>query len=316
MKIKLLEYQLKSKAFVNRPVSDAAINSDGNLAVVASGNDVLLIDLNQEGTRISIPYSNSVQSVAVSANGNKIAASMVYRGCYTQVWRVSDILNAESIAMQSPQNPAESTVAPLFEITKKHQDLVHDLAFSADGKWLATAGHEAEVGIWDATNGSSAHFFEPYTPARTVCFSDNGKYVAFGTGTREGRLLVRTLSSGKEKQNINTGRGGGIGCLDFARDSKSIVAGCRDCTVRQYKLTRKTPTFSTQMQTGIKSVKNSFDGNVIFVGHSNGNVAILDHQTGEQLHSFQAHSSAICNLFSLESSLVTVSESGEIKVWA
>lgn len=80
-------------------------------------------------------------------------------------------------------------------ILKGHKGLVQAVAFSKDGRWIATGGltpegaHSSEVILWDAKTGKVKQTFAGLTEwVRVVAFSPDGKTLAICGGTDHGLL--------------------------------------------------------------------------------------------------------------------------------
>jgi WD40 repeat protein len=74
-----------------------------------------------------------------------------------------------------------------------HQGWVSQLAFSSDGKWLALAGRDKAVRLWDTGTGNEAIAFPFDTPKiNALAFSPYGKLLAAGGGdaTKSGEVKV------------------------------------------------------------------------------------------------------------------------------
>lgn len=88
-----------------------------------------------------------------------------------------------------------------------HGAPVHDLAISADGQWLASAGEDKFVRIWNAGNGAGGP--KPQlgpldSPAKSVTFSRDNKQVVAGTaanGLTAFDLTTGTASEGYAESN-------------------------------------------------------------------------------------------------------------------
>lgn len=83
----------------------------------------------------------------------------------------------------------------LIKVIKGHQNVVHSLAFSPNGKYLASAGADGHVLVWNTQDFSLYNDFASHTKtARTVCFMNNDQLVSGGW---DGKLIRYNLPSKK-----------------------------------------------------------------------------------------------------------------------
>ena len=88
---------------------------------------------------------------------------------------------------------AEKT-KPLFTL-KGHTDSVRSVAFSPDGKLLASASQNGTVTVWDAATGKKTLAFKGHkadSPVWSVAFSPDGKWAASASYDQ----TVKTVESG------------------------------------------------------------------------------------------------------------------------
>src|SRR5215475_7729178 len=70
-----------------------------------------------------------------------------------------------------------------------HTNTVQTLAYSPDGKTLASAGDDRTVCLWDLTTGAAHHVLRDHTDAvLTVAFSPDGRTLASGGYDKQMRL--------------------------------------------------------------------------------------------------------------------------------
>jgi WD40 repeat protein len=77
------------------------------------------------------------------------------------------------------------------------------LAFSLNGKYLASAGFDKTVKVWDATTGQELLMLKGQTTVGwSLAFSPNGKQLAFASG--EGIVKIWDLATGQEVRTFKS----------------------------------------------------------------------------------------------------------------
>jgi WD40 repeat protein len=116
----------------------------------------------------------------------------------------------------------------------KQDKYVSTVAFSADGKRIASGSGGNLVELWDARTGKRIRSLRGVRPGtRCVAFSPDGQTIAAGWG--DGQVRLWDVQTGELKATL-TGHADQIYSLAFAPDGKSLASVSQDQTLRLWPL--------------------------------------------------------------------------------
>jgi WD40 repeat protein len=200
---------------------------------------------------LAVPGSH-VLAIAVSPSGAEIATSSLDRvrvlelttGREVASWPGRDNWVTKRALAYSPDGRLlvgttdDLSVLDVWEVPgyqraarlAGHTAPVYVVAFSPDGRRLATAGHDRTIRVWDVATGECVAELRGHTDqVFGLAFHPDGKRLA--SAGRDRAVWLWDLDRGQEVARLQ-GHTNYVFSLAFSPDGKSLVSGSGDGTVR------------------------------------------------------------------------------------
>jgi len=244
--------------------------------------------------RLQIGY---VTGMTLSADGNKLALA-VYDGTAettdsVSVWDAMSL--QEPLALNGPTGRVRS------------------LAFSLDGKRLASAGDDQTVKVWDATSGQEIFTLKGHTDDITsVTFSHDGKRLASASIDRT--VKVWDATSGQESLTLK-GSTDAVWNAAFSADGNRLASANRNRTLKVWDTTSGQETLTLIVDA--MSVAISLDGKRLASANRDGTVKVWDSTSGLETLTLKGHTSQVRSVaFNADGRrLASASDDGTVIVW-
>lgn len=207
----------------------------------------------------------------------------------------------------------------LLRAMKTHSNGVARLAFSPDGKTLASGGWigDPKARIWDIASGKLLQELGySKTAVCFVAFAPDGQTLA---SCMDMEIAVWNLKYGKLKWQAKAS--GPIDSIAISPDGRRLASANGDLTVSLWdfesgKIVRTLPAQQV-IATGSQAVMFAPDGKALATGgFRDGKVRIWDVQTGRMIRQFGTKEGMVmCLAFAPDGKTITSVERGEVRLW-
>jgi WD40 repeat protein len=194
------------------------------------------------------------------------------------------------LAIQAPQTVGLRTVGqqkPELYVQKGHSGRVQALAFSADGRMLASGSDDLTIRFWEVATGKELKTLVGHTAnVIFLAFSPDGKRLVSAAKGQEA-ITLWDVSTGKELGAIEGVRGD-VYQLQFSPDGKLLVSGSYDGVIKMWDLAtgKELRTFA-EGGSSIRSLAFSADGELLASGDVLGFVEVWTVSTGKKVKTLQ-----------------------------
>ena len=112
------------------------------------------------------------------------------------------------------------------------------IAFSPDGKWVATSGNDGTVQVWEAETGNVVFKLTGHTgPTFGVAFSPDGKSLASSSVDRTVKVWQLPAAGGQVPEPLTLyGNTGAVYRIAYSPDGTRLVSAGRNPIARVYAL--------------------------------------------------------------------------------
>jgi serine/threonine protein kinase len=180
----------------------------------------------------------------------------------------------------------------LLETLSGQRDSVLSVAFSPNGRLLASGSSDSTINLWDVTSGRSVRQLIGHKgQVFGVAFSPNGRMLASASGDRTVKLW--DVAGGRELVTF-AGHTDRVYSVAYSPDGSTLASASKDQTIKLWEVAGGRELRTLAGHSGsVAAVAFSPDGQMLASGSEDGTIRLWDVASGRELRSMQAHSSLI-----------------------
>jgi WD40 repeat protein/serine/threonine protein kinase len=265
-------------------VRSASFSPDGKRLVSGSWDQTVRIWDTTSGQELRTLKGHRVEvlCVAFSPNGTQVASGGSDQ--VARIWNPANGQEVRTLAGHKSTGPASVFSAGL-----------EGVAFSPDGKWLASASGDRRVKIWETTTGREVRTLIGHTDVvQAVVFSPDGTQLV--SASHDGTLKIWDAMTGREMRTL-AGHEGRVWSVALSPDGARLASGHFTNNIKVWDAATGRELRTLVGHTGtVLGVAFSPNGTRLASASYDGTIKLWDPESGQELLTLKGHTDEVTSV--------------------
>ncbi|WJW70100.1 serine/threonine protein kinase (plasmid) [Candidatus Chlorohelix allophototropha] len=284
------------------------------LTLNASGGSATPTPTTEATTVVTTTTAPTKADTTAAATATPIAAATTVAIATTAPTKAATTAPATTVATATPLPPSASF--KLLNTLSGHSHWVESVAYSPDGKTLASGSLDNSIKLWDAVTGKELRTLSGHTSAvESVAYSPDGKTLA-SSGSNDYSIKLWDAVTGKELRTLSDHDY--VRSVAYSPDGKTLASGSGANSIKLWDIaTGKELRTLSGHSYAVESVAYSPDGKTLASGSGDNSIKLWDTATGKELRTLNGHSNSVYSVAFSPDGKTLASGSGDnsIKLW-
>jgi WD40 repeat protein/tetratricopeptide (TPR) repeat protein len=197
-----------------------------------------------------------------------------------------------------------------------HTDGINCIAWSRDGKTLASASDDKTIKLWDVTTGREIKTLNEHNDSvNCIAWSRDGNTLASASDDKTIKLW--DVTTGREIKTL-IGHNDSVNCITWSRDGNTLASASDDKTIKLWDVTtgREIKTLIGHNNT-VNCIAWSSDGKTLASASWDNTIKLWDVTTGREIKTLTGHTQGVFSItWSADGkTLASASDDKTIKIW-
>jgi WD40 repeat protein len=276
---------------VNLRITAEAERSRANTAAVEAldARDEAETERDRADAQAKLALSRQLAAQATTLIGPQLDLALLLSLEAESVMESAETLGSVLTALQAIPN--------LLFYLRGHTNLLQSVAFGPDNQFLATAGGEGQVLLWDVASGMMVRQFAGHDPTQLVnrvAISPDGEVLA--TASDDHSIILWDVDSGEALETLE-GHTAWVQSVSFSPDGRLLISGGGDRSVKVWDVASSELVRSLEGHSApLWDTAVSRNGELIASASGDGTAIVWDTETGRLLFTLAAHNGQVFNV--------------------